>query len=262
METLVAAPPPKRAAWLVIPCYNDSARLGRVLPELCQSVRRVPMQVSLQVVDDGSTLANRTALGDLICEMQVEFPFLLPPIYQQPNQGKGAAILRGWEVAVDPDWLGFLDADGAVPSYEVCRILSTLGHQPDDDAVCYFASRVKMRGKKMNRSFLRHLTGRIFATLVGAMIDPEVYDSQCGFKLIPVAAYRLVKPLLREKRFAFDVELLAALNHFGCPVEEVPVDWSDIPGSKVSLVRDSIRMFGALRAIRSRMRAIEASEQE
>ena len=43
-----------------------------------------------------------------------------------------------------------------------------------------------MRGKKLERSLMRHLTGRVFATLVGIMIDSEIYDSQCGFKLIPL----------------------------------------------------------------------------
>ena len=244
---------PLRTLWLVIPSFNDSVRLAHFLPLLCPKLETVPLRVLVQVVDDGSSQADQLALARLIEETQSRFPFVRCAIFQGQNQGKGAAILRGWEAAEGADWLGFLDADGAVPAYEVLRILERIERCPELET-SLFASRIQMRGRTVERTLKRHLMGRVFATMVGTFIDPRIYDSQCGFKMIPVSAYRKVKPLLQEKRFAFDVELLAALNQAGCPVEEVPVDWFDIPGSKVSLVRDSLRMFFALRSIRSRMR--------
>lgn len=243
-------PLPKRAVWLVIPSYNDSERLARYLPGLCSELQAADATPRVQVVDDGSSEEEKRRLGDLICDVEARYAFVEPAIFQETNQGKGAAILRGWAAAPrDASWLGFLDADGAIPAYEVRRLLGLLGQRGE---VSFFASRVQMRGRDVRRSLKRHLTGRVFASLVGTWIDPHVYDSQCGFKLIPAGAYAKVKPLLREKRFAFDVELLAALNHRACPVEEVPVDWTDIPGSKVSLVRDALRMFLSVRQIRSR----------
>lgn len=241
-----------KTLWLVIPSFNDSSRLARFLPELCSKLETPALRVLVQVVDDGSSPADQSALERLVCETQKRYPFVRCAIFQGQNQGKGAAILRGWEAAEGANWLGFLDADGAVPAYEVLRILERIERCPHLES-SLFASRVQMRGRTVERSLKRHLMGRVFATLVGSLIDPKIYDSQCGFKIIPVSAYHKVKALLHEKRFAFDVELLAALNHAGCPVEEVPVDWFDIPGSKVSLIRDSLRMFFAVRSIRSRI---------
>ena len=243
----------RRTVWLVIPSFNDSPRLMRFLPALCSQLENIPLRVMVQVVDDGSSQEDQAALERLICETQSRFPFVCPAIFQGCNQGKGAAILRGWEAGNGADWLGFLDADGAVSAGEVARILEKIQRSPDSET-SLFASRVQMRGRTVERSLKRHLMGRIFATLVGTLIDSRVYDSQCGFKLLPSTAYRKVKPLLQEKRFAFDVELLAALNREDCPIEEIPVDWSDVPGSKVSLFRDSLRMFFAVRLIRLRMR--------
>jgi len=239
--------------WLVIPCFNDATRLARFLTPLCAALEHVPVRVLVQVVDDGSSPADRNSLSELIRETQARFDFVRPVLYMERNEGKGAAILHGWEAAQEgADWLGFLDADGAVSADEVRRVLGLI-ESDSERGTAFFSSRIRMRGRTVDRSFKRHLTGRIFASLIGALIDPQIYDSQCGFKLIPKAAYQKMKPFLREKGFAFDVELLALLNHFKTPVLEVPVDWHDIPGSKVSLIRDSLRMLRAAVSIRARM---------
>ena len=76
--------------------------------------------------------------------------------------------------------------------------------------------------------------------------------SQCGIKLIPAAVYRRIVAWLQEDGFCFDVELLAALLATRAPVHEVPIDWADRPGSKVSLFRDTARMFLGVRRIQTR----------
>ena len=249
----------KPAAWLVIPCFNDAMRLARFLPELCAALAEVPLPVWVQTVDDGSTPENRKELETLMEQIRPRYPSVRPALFLERNEGKGGAILHGWDAALEETalageggWLGFLDADGAVSAREAARVLERIVAAPESQT-SLFASRIQMRGRVVNRHLKRHLMGRVFATLVGTLIDPRVYDSQCGFKLVPAAAYRRIRPVLEEKRFAFDVELLAALNHFGFPVEEVPVDWEDVPGSKVSLLRDAWRMFRAVRVIRSRL---------
>lgn len=250
--------PNKPCVWLAIPCFNDPQRLACFLPELCAALATVPLRVVVQVVDDGSTPENRKALHALMESVRPFHPWVRPALFLEHNEGKGAAILHGWDAALEElpvqegGWVGFLDADGAVSAREVARILARIVANPEA-RTSLFASRIQMRGRTVKRHLKRHLTGRIFATLVGTLIDPRIYDSQCGFKLVPTAAYRRIRPVLEEKRFAFDVELLAALNHFGFPVEEVPVDWEDVPGSKVSLLRDSWRMFRAVSAIHSRL---------
>jgi len=245
----------KKTVWLVIPSFNDSSRLSVFLPELCSMLQDAPLRTLVQVVDDGSAPQDQAALCELIRGFQTQYPFLQGPIIQPENQGKGAAILRGWDAAGQADWVGFVDADGAVPAYEVRRLLGLLAQHPEPD-IALFASRVKLRGRTIHRSTKRHFTGRIFATLVGTVIDNGIYDSQCGAKFLSRQAYCGIRPLMQEKRFAFDVELLALLNHLKVPVEEVPVDWFDVPGSKVSLLRDSLRMAGAVWTIRKRLKGM------
>ena len=110
----------------------------------------------------------------------------------------------------------------------------------------FFASRCKILGRTVHRSWLRHVCGRVFATLVAAVTGIPVYDSQCGFKLIRRRCYEAVRNRLREKRFAFDVELLVTLRQSGARIIEVPIDWFDVPGSKLHFLRDAAQMLAAI----------------
>ena len=163
------------------------------------------------------------------------------------NVGKGGAILAGWRSVAPADFYLFVDSDGAVPAAEVTRLI----HQAlqRGEPVSLFASRVKMLGKTVQRSALRHCTGRLFASFVGYYINPNIYDSQCGLKLLPGAHFQRIDKYLLGNRFAFDVELLAAASSHALKVEEAPIDWMDVAGSKVSLIRDTARMARSVYAI-------------
>jgi hypothetical protein len=88
----------------------------------------------------------------------------------------------------------------------------------------------------------RHLLGRVYATLVSELLQVPVYDSQCGLKLVPRAAFEKVRDRLVVKDFAFDVELMVSLLDTGCEIREVPINWHETPGGKVNLLKDSWRM--------------------
>ena len=251
-------PPPKRfgicSRWrmaqslvhLVIPAYDEGHRLPVYLPPLCEALATAPFPWRITVVDDGSRGEDSRRMQECArrCGSQVGFHRL------SVNLGKGGAVYSGWDLDCQSEWLGLLDADGSIPPHEVVRLLSSLRQNDAPDAL--FASRCKILGRTVHRSWLRHLGGRIFATFVAVTTGIPVYDSQCGFKLIRRKCYEAIRSELREKRFAFDVELLVALRHIGAKVIEVPIDWFDVPGSKVHLVRDTARMVAAIIGIRMR----------
>lgn len=248
------------AVHLVIPAFRESERIGGYLDDLGRELADLP-GIALQVVDDGSGEPESAAMARLVEERQVAIPFLRPIHHLTPNRGKGGAVRAGWDLFADADagdgWLGFVDADGATPAREVRRLVELARARaagPGGQVEALFASRIRMLGRRVDRLVRRHLTGRVFATMVSNLLDIEAYDTQCGCKLVPVDAYRRVRPVLQCNGFAFDVELLAALLDSGCEVREEPVDWAEIPGGKVSLVRDSWRMFADLLEIRRRRR--------
>jgi hypothetical protein len=116
-----------------------------------------------------------------------------------------------------------------------------------------------MLGRIVERSLKRHLSGRVFATLVSIVGRVPAYDTQCGLKILRRSAFEKIRPHQQTIGFAFDVELCLLLRKFGCRIIEFPVDWSDIPGSKVNLLRDSTRMAREVFKIRHRVDGITTS---
>jgi glycosyltransferase involved in cell wall biosynthesis len=238
---------------LAIPCYNEAGRLPSYLPALLEQIASSGLPVTVEVVDDGSQESQRAATDRLVTELRSSHPFLLPLRALPHNVGKGAAVRAAWDAAVEShEWLAFVDADGSLSPAETCRFLDHCLRQTNPHTC--FASRIQMMGRSVDRHIYRHLSGRIFATMVGTLIDRHVYDSQCGLKALPSAHYRTIRPLLRENRFIFDVELLASLLHAKLPVREIPVDWADVPGSKVRPIRDTLGMARGLLRIHRRRR--------
>lgn len=236
---------------LVIPSFQDERRLAAFLPRLASALLSEP-GLQVVVVDDGSGQREADATRKLVERVSENVTSKIRFLALPNNLGKGGAIYSGWSEPGDFDWLGFADADGAISAEEVERMLFRIrqiesGGDPVDGLL---ASRVKMLGRRVTRNSLRHLIGRVFATLATLMTGVAIYDSQCGCKFFRRTCYEAVKPRLTEMRFGFDMELLFHLLARGFHLEEFPVDWTDVPGSKVSIPRDSWQMFGTLLKLR------------
>lgn len=233
---------------LVIPCFRESGRLPRLLRSLRESFAS-NQNVMVRVIDDGSGPEEQEKLGALVEDERNRWPGLNAMVPLPNNLGKGGAIYEGWRNAGDADWLAFADADGSCSAREIHRLMSVLDSLPGSVAGL-FASRIKMLGRKVERNLHRHLIGRIYATLVSNILNIEVYDSQCGLKFVRARAFEAVRQDLTLKRFAFDVDLLASLLNKGLEVREEPIDWHEVPGGKVHLVSDSLRMLRDVWSIR------------
>ncbi len=231
---------------LVVPCYRESARIGGFLPGLCREMTALG-GVRVLVVEDGSDADEVARMQRIVNELRAEFPCLLPLKLLPDNVGKGGAVYAGWREHGGAEWLAFVDADGSCSASEVARLLGLR-----QQGKAQFASRIKILGRRVERLLKRHLLGRVYATLVSEMLEVPVYDSQCGLKLVPRVAFERISSRLEVTGFAFDVELMVALLDTGCDIQEVPIDWHEVPGGKVSLLRDSWRMARDVWRIRAR----------
>jgi dolichyl-phosphate beta-glucosyltransferase len=229
---------------IVIPAYNEEARIGPTVTRVCAhlAARGGPWQVI--VVDDGSrdetiAVAGAAAAGDP--RVQV--------LAQPANRGKGAAVRAGMLAATGQRLL-FSDADLATPIEELGKLEARL----DAGADVAIASRALAGSDiRVRQHPARELMGRTFNLLVRTLLGGGIRDTQCGFKLFTRPAARDLFGRATVDGFAFDVELLW-LARGRWRVDEVPVVWRHVEESKVSPGVDAARMFVDLVRVRLRHR--------
>lgn len=217
---------------LVIPCYHESSRLPGFLPGLCAAMAEAALPVAIQVCDDGSGEAEHARLREIVDSLRPRFPGLRPVVALPENQGKGGAVYAGWATAATEEFVGFVDADGAVSPAETARVAGIALSPAQTDAAT-IAVRIHGAGRTVDRTPIRRLTGLGFRSLVRLLFGLPVPDTQCGCKIVPTHAWHAIRPQLQERRFCFDVELLCHLIRHGTRLHAVPIDWNESPGSRI-----------------------------
>lgn len=229
---------------VVIPAYNEEERLQTPLVETLEYFRRKRVDAEVIVVDDGS----RDGTARLVRNLTERYPELR--LIQLPsNRGKGFAVRTG-VVNSRGRYVLFADADGATPIGEVERLRDRLDHGAD---VAIGSRAVADEETEVEALLFRKIVGRVFHTLVQALTIGSFEDTQCGFKLLGGDVARDLFGRLEMDGFSFDIELLSIALWRGYRVDEVPVNWTHVPGSKVNLATDSLRMLRDLFIIRSRL---------
>ena len=224
------------------------------LEALCSAIEEAGLPVLVRPVDDGSGEREAELMRETVAGLRPEHPCLSNPVLLAENQGKGGAVYSGWDSADDEGfaWLGFVDADGAVSPSETVRFLLEVSEHRSGDKSALFAVRVSDAGTEVKRTPLRKVLGNTFRLLVRTTFRLPVRDTQCGLKAVPAAAYREIRPKLRERRFVFDVELAARLVRSGVAVREFPISWHESPGTRMKL-SSATRMLFALVGVRWRL---------
>jgi glycosyltransferase involved in cell wall biosynthesis len=227
--------PPELA--LVVPCYNEAARLE---PEAFLAFASTHPAVRLVMVDDGS--ADGT--GEVLDRMAAAAPAAVTALHHSSRRGKAEAVRSGMlaGLAQRPALAGFLDADLATPLRAIDDFLAVFRTRPAVEFV--IGSRVMLMGRDIRRKATRHYVGRVFATAVSHALDLPIYDTQCGAKVLRAndATASLFAAPFRSP-WVFDVELIA--RYLRLPVapgepprrdrlyELVVPAWHDVPGSKL-----------------------------
>ncbi len=223
-----------------MPAWNEEARLPETLPRAVAWLRAQPFSWEVRVVDDGST--DRTA--EVVEDLARDEPRLL--VQREPHRGKGGAVRAGM-LASAARYRFLADADFSMPVEEVARFLPPY-LQAADVAI---GTREGPGAVRVGEPGGRHVMGRVFNTLIQALLLPGIADSQCGFKCFSA---RAADALFRDQTvdgFAFDVEVLYLARRQGFAVVEVPITWHYVEASKVSPVRDTGRMVREVLRIRA-----------
>jgi dolichyl-phosphate beta-glucosyltransferase len=169
----------------------------------------------------------------------------------RPNRGKGYAVRAGLLAARSPVAL-FSDADLSTPITETPKLVRPIMRGECD---LTFGSRALDRSLiGVHQPWRREQGGRVFNLIVRLSTGLPFWDTQCGFKAFRMNVCRPLVEAATVDRFGFDVELIYLAYLAELSLREIPVRWDHNEGSKVSVLRDSGRMFNEVRLIRRQAR--------
>jgi glycosyltransferase involved in cell wall biosynthesis len=228
---------PDPSLLLLIPAYNEEARIDPVLRDYAthfQANYRGKFQiiVVLNGCRDNTLGVVQKAAQEFSTIKFLNFP---API------GKGGALIEGLKLCNQGDLIGYVDADGATSPAAFLKLVENI-----KEADCVIGSRWMAQSvlhQKQTR--LRRFISRGFHTIVEGLFWMHINDTQCPAKLMRSDAVQRILPTLCIADLAFDVNLLVSLKRAGFKILEVPIEWTDMVGSKVtsSLFRSSMAMF-------------------
>lgn len=223
--------------------------VGVVVPAYEPDVDRLRSFVrALQERLDPSIRVELDAPAPGLRERLLDLPATVNAVPER--RGKGAAITAGFE-SLSTDVLAFADADGSTPADSVADVVAPV--RAGEAGLAVGSRRHPDADVRSHQSFARRHLGDVFAAVARLLVDPQLYDYQCGAKAIDRETWTAVRDHLYEAGFAWDVELVAMTGALSVEVTEVPVTWIDRPESTVSPVSTAIEL--AVSLVRSRHRA-------
>src|SRR5205823_5899436 len=243
---------------IVVPAYNEAARLGRSLQEIIRYLNDTREPSEVIVVDDGSTDETaeiaRQGLQDAgIVSTRV--------VRYEENRGKGYAVRLGL-LEAQANIALFSDADLSTPITETPKLVDPIRSGEVD---LTFGSRaLDRRLIGVHQPWRREQGGRVFNLIVRVATGLPFWDTQCGFKAFRMNVCRPLIEVAQIDRFGFDVELIYLAQLAQLRLREVAVRWDHSAGGPLdasgNYSRDSLRMINEVRHIRAVAAAGKYSE--
>jgi glycosyltransferase involved in cell wall biosynthesis len=205
---------------VVIPCLNEGRTIGALVREIRQFVPNV------FVVDDGSTDATRS---------EAESAGAVVVRHLSP-QGKGSSLRTGMELALNYGfvWALALDGDGQHSAADIPKFIAAAENA---EAAMFIGNRME---DACAMPLLRRIVNRWMSRMIGNFCDADIPDSQCGFRMVNLNAWKRLP--MTARHFEIESEMIVRFLHAGYSIDFVPVQTRYASEtSKIRPMRDTVR---------------------
>jgi glycosyltransferase involved in cell wall biosynthesis len=230
---------------VVIPVYNEMATIEEILLR----VQSVDMDKEIVIVDDYSKDGTRDFLKALADSAQANPAEMILPqckklldtshirvLFQEKNQGKGAALRRGFEESIG-EIVIIQDADLEYDPSDYHRLVAPI---EDGHADVVYGSR--FLGGPHRVHLFWHYVGNKFLTMLSDMVtNLNLSDVWTCYKAMRRNVLQAIE--LKENRFGFEQEITIKIAQGGWPVYETPISYygrSYAEGKKITW-KDGVR---------------------
>jgi glycosyltransferase involved in cell wall biosynthesis len=226
---------------IVIPAYNECARIESTLERVLRCIAERDWDAEVLVVDDGSTdetpeIVQRWMLANKGLHM----------VRNPGNCGKGYSVRNGLLQAAG-EIVMFTDADLSSPIEEAELLIAAIA----DGADVAIGSRwIERQKQTRHQPLYRRFFGRCYNKLTRLVMGLPFKDTQCGFKAFRREAAQTIFRLQTIERWGFDPEILFIARKLKDKVVEVPVTWGHDERSRLSYLKDGMKMLQEMAQIR------------
>lgn len=226
---------------IVIPAYNERARIPATLESVVDCIRIRGWSAEIVVVNDGS----QDGTADVVKEFAANAPEVR--LLENPgNRGKGYSVRNGLLHSFG-NVVMFTDADLSAPIEEAEGLFDAIAKGAD----IAIGSRWLERARQTIRQPLyRQFFGRCFNAVTRMVMGLSFADTQCGFKAFTRSAAQTVFQLQTIDRWGFDPEILFIALKRGFKIVEVPVSWAHDERTRMSYLKDGMRMLEDIAQVR------------
>ena len=236
---------------IIIPLYNEEVRLDYcfdIIEKFLKKNRNFFFEIIF--VNDGSIDYSKKKILKFINKNKKKFlNSKIKLISYTKNMGKGYAIKRGILVSKSK-WILTCDLDMSVLPEQY---LTWKRKKLIKNTNCaYIASRTH-KNSKIKSKFVRRRLGSTLKLILFNFFNLKISDTQCGFKVFHSSYIKKIFYKIKCYGYAFDVETVLLLNNNNIKIIELPILWIHRPGSKVNLIKDSVRFFLDLLNLKRRL---------
>ena len=226
---------------VVLPAYNEEHDLPRCVETLVAFLREHPMYTWRVLVADNASTDGTLDVAHALAEAHPEVE-----AFHLPQKGRGRALRAAW-LRSDADAVCYMDVDLSTDLSALPPLITAVLHGGYDVAI---GTRLARGSRVYRRTLKREVISRCYNLLIKAMFWTQFSDAQCGFKALNRAAARRLLPMVEDNAFFFDTEMLLIAEKRGLRIFEVPVTWTDDPGTTVRVVNTALEDLRGLLRLR------------
>lgn len=207
---------------LIVPVYNEGPHLAQIIETLMKTP--CPIEREWIFIDD----CSKDKSLEILHQLAPRYGFRV--IEQNPNQGKGAAVIRGFQEATG-DFIIIQDADFEYDSNDIPSLIQPM---LDGRADVVYGSRFKKSSFQVHRTY-HYFVNRLLTTLSNLLSGIYLTDMETCYKLFRADLLKSMN--LKSFRFGIEVELTAYVAKVRARVYEVPISYfprTRLQGKKIN----------------------------
>jgi len=236
----------------ILPCYNEKQLLKQNSLKLLDFLKQQDYSFDWKIV----LLLNGTTDDSKPLALEIKEQYDKITVFIIEEKGKGNALKKYFNHS-SADFLIYMDIDLAVDIKNINNLLKPF---LNDNYDLVIGSRL-LKESNTNRSIIRELSSRIYIVLSKLILRHPFSDLQCGFKGIRKEAFKKLSPLIQDKYWFFDTELLIFADLLNFTIKEIPVDWLENRyeerKSKVKIIKNSLTFIKNLLQLKKRLTAVK-----